>query len=203
MSVEDLLEARAPSAMARADAALIAEGLPPSEILLAKEAMAALGALAYPTASTAPPLRVRDRILASARRGGAYGIFADRIARLFALSTEEASALMAKIEAPDAWLPFLVPGVEMIPVTTGPALSGAIATLVRFQPGVTFPAHVHRGVETMVVLDGGFQETGPLHDEVWRGDELYRADGSEHAFVALEGVPCIAAALVIGYADFK
>ncbi len=204
IALEDLLVSQLPSALFRNDAALASQGFETNEIRATKEAVAALAGLA--SVPQVPPSSLRDRIVFSSSRRGRYGLFADRIARLFDIAVEDAATLLARMETPDAWAPFLVAGVDMIPVEAGPRCKGAIATLVRFQPGVTFPEHVHRGVETMLVLEGGFREaaaSGVAPEEAWRGDELYRADGSAHALVTLEGVPCIAASLVVGYADFR
>lgn len=163
-----------------------------------------LDALASAAASDAaePSGSLRERLLASRTRAGKYGIFVDRISRLFQLSSNEAEQLLTKLGSADAWKPFLVEGTEIIPVTTGAALTGAIATFVKVLPGARFPDHVHRGVETMVVLDGGFVEPASKF-EAWRGEETTREDGSEHALVGLPGVPCIAAVLIRGHADFK
>lgn len=152
---------------------------------------------------TPPDAALRTRLLASLGRPGTYGVFADRLARLFDLPLEEATALCASLESGEAWKPFLLPGVEMMPVTAGPKLAGAVATLVRLQPGAAFPEHTHRGEETMVVLDGGFREAAEGGAEVWRGEELSRGDGTDHTFVALPGRPCIAAAVITGYAEFR
>jgi quercetin dioxygenase-like cupin family protein len=199
--IETLLERRLPSAIARDDEALAKSGVPDGEIAAARNAFAALG-LAE-TRAEAPPARLKERLLASKQRGGKYGIFADRIARLFDLPIAEAEALMKKIEDPAAWTPFLVEGLEMIPVTGGPACKDAIATLVRIQPGTRFPDHAHVGSETMLVLDGGFHEPVDGGEEVWRGDEIHRENGTAHALVGLPGVPCVAAAVIFGHADFK
>jgi putative transcriptional regulator len=121
---------------------------------------------------------------------------------MFDLPVADAEALMLKIEDPAAWNPFIVAGVEMIPVMGGPKCEGAIATLVRIQPGSTFPHHTHRGDETMLVLDGGFHEPAANGEEVWRGDEIFRGDGSDHELKALPGVPCIAAVMIFGHGDF-
>jgi putative transcriptional regulator len=149
-----------------------------------------------------PSTSLRDRLLASRTRPGKYGLFVDRIARLFAIPVASAERLLTDLEAPDAWKPFLVEGTEMIPVSPGEGLGDAIATFVKVQPGARFPDHVHRGEETMVVLDGGFVEPGSKL-EAWRGEETTRDDGTEHALVGLPGVPCIAAVLILGHADFK
>lgn len=199
IGLEDLLERRLPSALARKDAALAAAGIPTTDVAGTKNAVAAIG-LAGSSPAT-PPSGVRERLLASRQRQGKYGIFADRIARLFDMPLADAEALMTKIEKPEAWTPFLVEGLELIPVEAGPKCTGAIATLVRIQPGATFPEHAHVGDETMLVLDGGFNEPGG--EEVWRGDEIARPNGSEHKLVGLPGVPCIAAVLIFGHGDFR
>ncbi|MFO0739813.1 MAG: cupin domain-containing protein [Labilithrix sp.] len=163
-----------------------------------------LDALASVAASDAsePSASLRERLLASRARPGKYGVFVDRIARLFAIPTEKAEHLLAKIESPDAWKPFLVEGTELLPVKAGEGLGDVIATFVKVQPGARFPDHVHRGRETMVVLDGGFVEPESKL-AAWRGEETTREDGSEHALVGLPGVPCVAAVLIVGHADFK
>lgn len=148
-----------------------------------------------------PSPSLRDRLLASRARPGRYGIFVDRVARLFAISTEAAERLLSELEGSGPWKPFLVEGTEIIPVTPGAALEGAIATFVRVKPGARFPDHVHRGHETMLVLDGGFVEPASRL-EAWRGEETAREDGSSHALVGLPGVPCVAAVVIRGHADF-
>lgn len=196
----EMLDIRSPSALLRHDADLASRGVSAGDVAAARGALAAVGAALEPEA---PAADLRGRLLASFGRAGRFGIFADRLARLFDLTPEAAEALTAKLDADSGWMPFLVPGVEMIPVEAGPRCEGAVATLVRLQPGASFPEHVHRGEETMVLLDGGFREQGEGGEEAWRGDEVLREDGTEHTFVALPGRPCIAAAIVYGVADFK
>ncbi len=165
--------------------------------------MDALNALAESAASppVEPPPALRDRILASRARPGRFGIFADRIARLFDLPVPEAEALLKRIESPAEWQPFLVPGTTVVPFVAGPKCEGAMATIISIPAGTVFPEHTHRGDETMVVLDGGFVEPGTKR-EVWRGEEVTRLDGSTHQLVALPGTACIAASLNRGHVDF-
>ncbi len=196
----DLLEVKSPSAVARADEAL-AKSVAAEELAGAKAAVVAVALGSG--AKDAPPASVRDRVLASAGRPGRFGMFADRLARMFDLPVAEAESLCTKLENGEGWQPFLVEGVEMIPVTAGAKHANAVATLVRIQPGARFPEHAHHGDETMFVLDGGFREERDGGAEVWRGDDLHSTDGSGHTLLALPGRPCIAAAIVTGYADFK
>jgi putative transcriptional regulator len=201
---EELLTVQPISALDRRDEALVSAGVAAKELAATKGALAALAAVAAPAAPDFGAGRegLRERLMASVSRGGKFGIFADRLARMFDLDAEAAAELAKRAEDPAAWMPFFVPGIEMIPVTTGARVANGTGTLVRIQPGVKFPDHAHRGEETMFVMEGGFrEENGP--GEAWRGDELIKDDGTEHAIVALPGVPCVAAAIVTGMAEFK
>lgn len=202
---EELLTVQPISALDRRDEALVRGGVAAKELAATKGALAALAAVAAPgpdVPAGAGRLALRERLMASVGRGGKFGIFADRLARMFDLDAEAAVELAKRAEDPAAWMPFFVPGIEMIPVTTGPKVANGTGTLVRIQPGTKFPDHTHRGEETMFVMEGGFrEENGP--GEAWRGDELIKSDGTEHAIVALPGVPCVAAAIVTGMAEFK
>lgn len=196
---ETLFAVRLPTEVALTDDALVKSGVAPAELAAARGAVAAIGAASE---SASPPTSLRSRLVSSLGKAGRYGKFADRLSRMFDLSLTDAEALCARIEDPSAFGPFLVPGVDVIPVTTGPRLAGAIAVIARIQPGARFPEHKHKGEETMLLLDGGLREEGEGGHEAWRGDELLSADGSGHAFVALPGQPCIAASVIEGVAEF-
>ncbi len=199
--VAELLDVVPPTAVGRKDASLVARGVRAEDLASAKAALVAV-ALGDAEAA-APSSAMRDRLLASVTRGGRYGVFADKVARIFDLELSVATALVEKLEDESAWMPFIVDGVQMIPVEAGPKHANAIATFVRIAPGSTFPDHTHRGNETMFVLDGGFREVAEGGAEIWRGDELYKDDGTDHELVALPGRPCVAASLVTGHADFR
>ena len=57
------------------------------------------------------------------------------------------------------------------------------------------------GGETTLVLDGGFVEDG-TGEEVWRGDELFKPEGSRHSFRVIGDTPCIAAVFSLGTVRF-
>jgi putative transcriptional regulator len=198
-SLEDILEPRALSSLPRYDAALQRTGIASKDIAATRDAAAAVGLAEKPRT---PGSSLRERLLASHARPGKFGVFADRLARFFDLSIADAEALAQRLESPSAFTPFLVDGLELMSVTCGPKCDGAIATVVRIRPGARFPEHAHHGDETMLVLDGGFREIA-TDEEVWRGEELFRPDGSEHLIEALPGAPCVAAVLIYGHADIK
>jgi putative transcriptional regulator len=196
---EALLKPVQPSELARRDDALTKSGALARDIADAK---AVLSAVALGQSDAPAPAALRDRLLASMKRPGRHGRYADRLARMFDLTIDNAEKLVAKLDDPKAWTPFFVPGVEVLQVEAGPRFPNAIAVIAKIPPGIEFPHHTHRGVETMFVLAGGFREGNGGSSEVWRGDELVSGDGSDHSFVALDGEPCIAASIVEGHADF-
>jgi quercetin dioxygenase-like cupin family protein len=161
---------------------------------LVDESLAAMGAAG--AGRSAAPAELRARLVGSMKRTGRYGVFADRIARLFDLPIETAVKLVAKLERPDIWNPWLE-GVEMFPVFPGPRFEGAQCGFGRLAAGARFPHHEHVGDEVTLVLDGGLRNDGD-GIEVWRGEELFMPAGSEHGFVVLPGQECIAAVTAIG-----
>jgi hypothetical protein len=149
----------------------------------------------------APGEAVHTRVMHSVRRGGRYGIYVDRVARLFGLPVERAQRLLGRIEDASVFAPFLVPGVAMLPVKPGPGLEGAVAAIGLLAPGTVFPRHDHVGDEVTLVLDGGFRDEGGR--EIWRGDELFKPAGSEHDFVVIGDRACVAAVLALGGVAFR
>jgi hypothetical protein len=193
-----LLEPCVPSAAVRRDAALVASGEPAGEVAAAKQVAVAV-AMGEPR--QAPPSELRARVLTSAGRGGRFGRYADRVARLFGMTGEAAAQLLSSLEDPASFGPSFLPGLGMVKVTAATAPQG-MAAILRLEPSTRFPRHAHvGGAETMLVLAGGLREEGAGDGEVWRGDEITRPDGSAHSLVALEGEPCIVATVVQGSID--
>jgi hypothetical protein len=200
MNPEDLVEALLapcqPSQLAPRDESFERAGESASSIAAARDLVAAIG---YAPRQS-PTAALRARVMASATRRSRYGRFADRVARLFDIPIETAERLLSDLGDPSRFVPSGIPGVDVIPVEA-PSFPGALTVLARIQPGVHFPLHAHVGDETMLILSGGLREVGG--QEAWGGDELFRPDGSQHAFVALEGEPCFAATLVEGTIELR
>jgi putative transcriptional regulator len=66
--------------------------------------------------------------------------------------------------------------------------SGHAAVMIRMQPGSSYPAHRHRGVEELLILQGGYRDERGEHRA---GDYVRYEDGSVHHPVALPGDPCV------------
>jgi putative transcriptional regulator len=71
--------------------------------------------------------------------------------------------------------------------------SGGGAVFIRMEPGCGYPAHRHRGVEQLVVLQGGYRDERGEHRE---GDYVRYEDGSQHRPVALGEGACVLFATV-------
>jgi putative transcriptional regulator len=194
---DDLLFAPlAPSAIERAERAV-----PESDVREVVEGREALEAIARAVPAAPAPSGLRSRIVASAARGGRFGVFADRIARLFDIDVDEARRLLVKAEDPKSFGPGPIPNTTWLFVKPGPKLPGALAAIGRLEPGARVPDHGHGSDETTLVLEGGFAEDGGV--EVWRGDELYKGPGTEHTFQVIGDQPCVAAVIAPGGVKFR
>jgi hypothetical protein len=143
-----------------------------------------------------PDAGQRDRLISSFGRKGRFGIFADRVARMFDWPLAQAVAELAKLESAPAWAPSPLPCAETIPLVAGARYPGAMALFARFQPGLGFPEHVHPDGEITFVLEGAFRDASGVL--VGRGDELVLGAGSRHAFQVTPQAPCIAAVIAHG-----
>ena len=61
--------------------------------------------------------------------------------------------------------------------------TGDATVLIRMQPGCSYPAHRHKGVEEVFVLQGGYSDARGTHRA---GDYLTNDAGSVHHPTALE-----------------
>ncbi|PYS51332.1 MAG: hypothetical protein DMF68_04825 [Acidobacteria bacterium] len=59
---------------------------------------------------------------------------------------------------------------------------------IRMQPGCGYPAHLHVGVEEVLILQGGYRDSNGEHRA---GDYIINEAGSAHNPIALEGEDCI------------
>jgi anti-sigma factor ChrR (cupin superfamily) len=62
------------------------------------------------------------------------------------------------------------------------AATGDATVLIRMEPGCHYPAHRHRGVEEVFVLQGGYRDARGLHRA---GDYVLSEAGSAHTPTAL------------------
>lgn len=133
-----------------------------------------------------------EKVLARAR-GGRLTYFTAQVAALFDLSTEAAAALLARAERDEGWEEGPAPGVLLMTVNAGPKVPEALTALVKLSAGATFPLHPHFGPERVIVLEGGYRDSSGL--EVWRGEVQDMAPGTDHDFVAFDGIGCVCASV--------
>ena len=61
--------------------------------------------------------------------------------------------------------------------------TGDVTVLIRMQPGCSYPAHRHNGVEEVFILQGGYRDARGTHRA---GDYVSNEAGSAHHPTALE-----------------
>lgn len=83
------------------------------------------------------------------------------------------------------------PGIRYLNIAAGPGLADARVRLLRFDPGVRFPVHQHRGDEEVLVLEGSYTDSNG--NTVVAGDVQRMVAGSEHALMVSPAEPCVAA----------
>lgn len=145
----------------------------------------ALAALAEALPSTAPEPSARARLLGLATPEGRLDRFADDVARLLDVPSDDAGALLARASTPAPYEAGPFPGVSLFHVEGGPAVAGAITGFVRLVAGAEFPEHEHLGDEAVLIvqgrlLDSSGAERGP-------GELVPMPAGSRHGLVAKHG----------------
>lgn len=140
----------------------------------------------------APPRGGVERLLSRARQGR-LSFFVSQVATLFDLSTEAATELLRRAEKNEGWEEGPAPGVRIMTVNAGPKLPEAMTALVKLSAGAKFPLHPHFGPERVMVLEGGYRDSTGV--EVWRGEVHEMAPGTEHDFVAFDGIGCVCASV--------
>lgn len=152
---------------------------------------------AFDGESGAPDPALLQRLMAEVERLPLrYAPFFSRLAELFDLSESQVEAALARARDERSWRRALLPGVRRLNVRAGPALRDAEVYLMRFEPGLRFPMHRHRGVETLLVLEGAYVDTHGTR--VGPGERQDMAAGSEHSLTADDAVPCVAAVVTRG-----
>lgn len=153
------------------------------------------GAVAGFLSPVSPPSEARSKLLQRVREDDRLAHFVPELAELFDLTEDEAKQLVRDARDPSKWLEGPAPGVELLPVNTGPKAHGMdrISTLVKLVPGATLPEHTHAGTERVLVVQGGYHDSGGR--EVWRGEVHRMEAGSTHSFTAVGNEPCICASL--------
>ena len=77
----------------------------------------------------------------------------------------------------DGWRALSVPGTSA-KLLRGDRAAGSSTSLVRFEPGVSFPAHNHPGGEEIYILEGDLRVGG---HRLGPGDYLYTPPDGKHA----------------------
>jgi quercetin dioxygenase-like cupin family protein len=154
----------------------------------------ALASLALALDPVAPQPGTLQRLLDSTKESGRFEHFVGTVASLLDVARDAAQALVDGIDQAVNWEPGPMENIQLYHLDGGPSLANAIVGFIQLEPGTVFPLHTHLGQETVMVLQGGFEDED---GSVVRAGEIDRKDpGSSHYFTALEGEALIYLAII-------
>lgn len=139
----------------------------------------------------APGPALRERLLATLDEGSRFAGFVRRVASFLDLDPDRTRSLLGRVAevAGPAWEDGRLQGVRLHHFDGGPRLAGAHCGLVYVVPGISYPAHLHRGDEWAFVLQGTAREDS---GRLWApGDVVRSPEGSRHSFTALGPEPFV------------
>lgn len=139
-----------------------------------------------PELTEAPRPEVRERLLAALRGRERWTFYTPELARLFALSHDDALDALQRIEDPKAWRRGLaLPGSEVLNTR---ALLTARAVIARLPAGSRIPPHRHPMRELTFILDGELTEDGIVSTN---GALIDKPPGSEHPETVVGASRCL------------
>lgn len=162
-----------------------------TEIVAVREALSAVPAVLV---TATPTAALRDAVLAATKPAHRYDAFVRRVASLF--DVDEATALRylrIAIDPQTAWdaMPEMGAAVSLLHFDGGARTAGADVGIVRFAPGLQFPAHEHLGEERQLFLQGRVVEDSGRE---WLPGDLSIADSRiRHGFTVDADEPCVVA----------
>ena len=159
-----------------------------AELASLERSVAELAAAEHPLR---PSPELRARLLRALDPATRFEGFAERLAGFLDLGAARARELLASLaDAGSApWEDDVVAGVRLLHFAGGARVANADCGLVRCEPGVLYPRHLHQGDEWAFVLQGeGLEDTG-RHWEP--GDLIRNPAGSAHSFRSVGEEPFV------------
>jgi hypothetical protein len=162
---------------------------------LVREALAET--LAESLGAEAAPPALRSRLLSAATTGPMrHAPFFDELARLFDLGVDAVVRILENAGNESSWEPGPHPALRLVHLEPGPSLAAADAGFVRMPASFDWPSHRHTGVERVLILEGGYRESG---GRVYRaGDTHEMGPNTEHSFTVLPDSPLLLALVLHG-----
>jgi hypothetical protein len=154
-------------------------------------------ALAESLPREAPSAALRSRLLAAATTGPMrHAPFFDELARLFDLGVDAVVRILERAGSDSEWEPGPHPAVRLFHLQPGPSLAAADAGFVRMPASFEWPAHRHTAVERVLILEGGYRESG---GRMYRPGDIHEmGPGTEHSFTTLPDSPLLLALVLHG-----
>lgn len=140
-----------------------------------------------------PPPHLLAKHLCEAHGPSRFQELVEPLAELFGLPLTQAQVVLGRADVASEWTRE-AGGLELLRVLGGGGRASSACLLVRIPFGLAYPLHLHEGDETTLVLQGGCEDSDG--DEAFRGDLVFKPQGSSHSLRVLEGPACIAAVCV-------
>jgi len=176
------------------DAAVLEDRLDPLQTAADDDdEAAALSELLVP-ALTTPPSTLRDRLMRQWTPGSRFALVLDAVTDLLDLPREIVADLLAGIDKPESWEPGPFEGLALYHLPRAPRHANAIVGFVRLAAGAVFPEHEHLGQETVLVVQGGIDDSEGSQFRV--GDISRLPAGTAHHFRAAPHVDLVYLAIV-------
>jgi len=174
--------------------ALAAEGLSPGD---ERAAETTLVALTESLGAETPPPALKSRLLAAATRGPMrFAPFFDELGRLFDLGVDAVVRVLERAGSESEWETGPHPLIRVFHLEPGPSLATADAGFVRMPAGFVWPSHRHSAKERVLILEGGYTESG---GRVYRAGDIHEMTAAtEHAFTVLPDGPLMLALVLHG-----
>jgi hypothetical protein len=135
----------------------------------------------------------RQRLLACLTHEGRFDRFVPNVAELLAVERSVAGQYLDLLGQPNRWVPGLLSGMSLIHLEQGQAIGPAIAGFVRLASGTEFPEHQHIGQESVLIIQGSYDDSGRIARP---GDRVVMPAGSSHSFVVRPGPDLVYLAVV-------
>lgn len=118
-----------------------------------------------------------------------FSAYRQRLSQLFDLERGQVDLLIdvaGRYHDP-RWQPGAIPGVTRISVTPGPRFDRASAALIRMEPGVVFPTHLHGGPEWGLIMQGQLTRVQDNDTRHYRAGDLVVTDADTRHSIVSDG----------------
>jgi hypothetical protein len=123
-----------------------------------------------------------------------YAPFFEKVGTLFDVERPGVARMFEKAQRADEWTPGPHPSIALLHLESGAAVAGADVGFVRMPAGFFWPRHRHLGRESVLILEGGYDDSD---GKCYRAGDLHEMHpGTAHAFTVFKSSPLLLAVLL-------